>query len=218
MYCFLKAASLASWSSTVRLASSSFFQAEDGIRDTSVTGVQTCALPICTGRSPLGLFARICTLPSTPDTPTGNRAAPYPGVWLLRTLSCASVSTKARSSSSASPARPRPRCASGCSGEISLYDRPLLVCRDERGFDGIAVAYGNVLQAHAQDFMGNAVFVVQIGIQHFRVVGVDRDLNSLVKQLLERVIVNPLDRTRQVVAPGTHLQRNSALQIGRAHV
>src|ERR1017187_3540157 len=25
----------------------SFFQAEDGIRDTSVTGVQTCALPIC---------------------------------------------------------------------------------------------------------------------------------------------------------------------------
>src|SRR5437762_4966690 len=27
-----------------------FFQAEDGIRDTSVTGVQTCALPICVGR------------------------------------------------------------------------------------------------------------------------------------------------------------------------
>src|SRR5437763_17062245 len=27
-----------------------FFQAEDGIRDTSVTGVQTCALPIPAGR------------------------------------------------------------------------------------------------------------------------------------------------------------------------
>src|SRR5690625_4508314 len=26
-----------------------FFQAEDGIRDGHVTGVQTCALPICTG-------------------------------------------------------------------------------------------------------------------------------------------------------------------------
>src|SRR5437762_5863261 len=26
-----------------------FFQAEDGIRDPSVTGVQTCALPICDG-------------------------------------------------------------------------------------------------------------------------------------------------------------------------
>ena len=24
-----------------------FFQAEDGIRDVAVTGVQTCALPIC---------------------------------------------------------------------------------------------------------------------------------------------------------------------------
>src|SRR6266536_4983088 len=28
-----------------------FFQAEDGIRDPLVTGVQTCALPICPGRS-----------------------------------------------------------------------------------------------------------------------------------------------------------------------
>src|SRR5207245_8738229 len=27
-----------------------FFQAEDGIRDATVTGVQTCALPIYTGR------------------------------------------------------------------------------------------------------------------------------------------------------------------------
>src|SRR5437763_6154968 len=32
-----------------------FFQAEDGIRDTSVTGVQTCALPIF---APKKLFAR----------------------------------------------------------------------------------------------------------------------------------------------------------------
>src|SRR2546430_3413294 len=28
-----------------------FFQAEDGIRDLTVTGVQTCALPICSARS-----------------------------------------------------------------------------------------------------------------------------------------------------------------------
>src|SRR2546430_4448724 len=27
-----------------------FFQAEDGIRDLTVTGVQTCALPICSSR------------------------------------------------------------------------------------------------------------------------------------------------------------------------
>src|SRR2546422_3105530 len=29
-----------------------FFQAEDGIRDVAVTGVQTCALPICRSGSP----------------------------------------------------------------------------------------------------------------------------------------------------------------------
>ena len=29
-----------------------FFQAEDGIRDTSVTGVQTCALPISVAVGP----------------------------------------------------------------------------------------------------------------------------------------------------------------------
>src|SRR2546421_6943814 len=38
------------------LVSAFFFQAEDGIRDLIVTGVQTCALPICltsvTGRPP----------------------------------------------------------------------------------------------------------------------------------------------------------------------
>src|SRR6266498_2458459 len=32
-----------------------FFQAEDGIRDADVTGVQTCALPICMGSSSLAL-------------------------------------------------------------------------------------------------------------------------------------------------------------------
>src|SRR2546430_4642571 len=31
-----------------------FFQAEDGIRDLTVTGVQTCALPISGGRGALG--------------------------------------------------------------------------------------------------------------------------------------------------------------------
>src|SRR6476660_8028518 len=36
-----------------------FFQAEDGIRDDLVTGVQTCALPICAGEAEgLGAAAR----------------------------------------------------------------------------------------------------------------------------------------------------------------
>src|SRR5438445_4541937 len=35
--------------------SSFFFQAEDGIRDIGVTGVQTCALPICAAAMRVGL-------------------------------------------------------------------------------------------------------------------------------------------------------------------
>src|SRR5207249_103598 len=37
----------------VHFAAEFFFQAEDGIRDRNVTGVQTCALPICAGRGDL---------------------------------------------------------------------------------------------------------------------------------------------------------------------
>src|SRR5690349_1257639 len=33
-----------------------FFQAEDGIRDLYVTGVQTCALPICVAKSAAGML------------------------------------------------------------------------------------------------------------------------------------------------------------------
>src|SRR5205823_10329594 len=39
-----------------------FFQAEDGIRDKLVTGVQTCALPICPGG---------CDIHAAFDSPTG---------------------------------------------------------------------------------------------------------------------------------------------------
>src|SRR5437868_12115370 len=35
----------------LRILTSFFFQAEDGIRDRNVTGVQTCALPICRAAS-----------------------------------------------------------------------------------------------------------------------------------------------------------------------
>src|SRR5256884_6002289 len=39
-----------------------FFQAEDGIRDVAVTGVQTCALPISLGISPFFHSGRLETL------------------------------------------------------------------------------------------------------------------------------------------------------------
>src|SRR5205809_2968669 len=37
-----------------------FFQAEDGIRDVAVTGVQTCALPIFTNIGTLFAFILVC--------------------------------------------------------------------------------------------------------------------------------------------------------------
>src|SRR5438132_4666427 len=39
-----------------------FFQAEDGIRDHCVTGVQTCALPICLSRRRERFLNRVLTL------------------------------------------------------------------------------------------------------------------------------------------------------------
>src|SRR5688500_20363452 len=49
-----------------------FFQAEDGIRDYKVTGVQTCALPICRSPQPARTAAR-------PSGSTRTAAPPRPG-------------------------------------------------------------------------------------------------------------------------------------------
>src|SRR2546426_4450321 len=46
-----------------------FFQAEDGIRDYKVTGVQTCALPISTALKNRHGAGRL-------NTPRGNKAGP----------------------------------------------------------------------------------------------------------------------------------------------
>src|SRR2546422_7533762 len=42
-----------------------FFQAEDGIRDVAVTGVQTCALPICACTMPLATASQAVMPPKT---------------------------------------------------------------------------------------------------------------------------------------------------------
>ncbi len=66
-----------------------------------------CKVTQVPGGSRAGRLATICTSPSTHATLTGKRADPYPAVWPSRTSSCASVSTIANPSSSASPARLR---------------------------------------------------------------------------------------------------------------
>src|SRR5438094_7312430 len=50
-----------------------FFQAEDGIRDRTMTGVQTCALPIYTGQAP-SLGAGCALYPMRKVAVVGERA------------------------------------------------------------------------------------------------------------------------------------------------
>src|SRR3712207_9272664 len=65
-----------------------FFQAEDGIRDIGVTGVQTCALPICTDScSPVSITAgpapcgRGLVHRATWGRPPGRGTGPKSVVW-----------------------------------------------------------------------------------------------------------------------------------------
>src|SRR2546427_1643876 len=53
-----------------------FFQAEDGIRDLTVTGVQTCALPICGGpTNSTHLFATLAYQTGLASSKLGEGAA-----------------------------------------------------------------------------------------------------------------------------------------------
>src|SRR5699024_11851107 len=57
-----------------------FFQAEDGIRDRNVTGVQTCALPICLSvhKNTTDVAARSLTGAAAPSLPQLHRQAARP--------------------------------------------------------------------------------------------------------------------------------------------
>src|SRR5438552_6785483 len=68
-----------------------FFQAEDGIRDDLVTGVQTCALPISPGAGRVGWEERPEeSLAVRPRARERMRSARRPGAWLARAPPCPS--------------------------------------------------------------------------------------------------------------------------------
>src|SRR2546422_2176068 len=52
-----------------------FFQAEDGIRDVAVTGVQTCALPISPDGLLTGELVRAALRPASPHVPRATAVA-----------------------------------------------------------------------------------------------------------------------------------------------
>src|SRR2546429_4543306 len=81
-----------------------FFQAEDGIRDVAVTGVQTCALPIChlgdrdrptssevsNTALPAGSSTRTkdCALPRVGEEPAGSTCATMRATVQIGRASC----------------------------------------------------------------------------------------------------------------------------------
>src|SRR3712207_8558481 len=62
-----------------------FFQAEDGIRDIGVTGVQTCALPISRIRCPIPNSLGACTTSAKSTTATTSTLLARFGVYGLQT-------------------------------------------------------------------------------------------------------------------------------------
>src|SRR5690606_39539349 len=86
-----------------------FFQAEDGIRDFHVTGVQTCALPICSGRVITIRRTRALSVAA----PVVSLMAQAPGIGACAPPARSASATRAPSASaaarSATPARSEER-------------------------------------------------------------------------------------------------------------
>src|SRR5258708_17485485 len=96
-----------------------FFQAEDGIRDDLVTGVQTCALPICrAGRAEPGLAGDQEARSSNPVATGSACLAPKPSVTTRVTvpLTCRYPAVLV---SSASVSQLQPTCPTSGSAAIS---------------------------------------------------------------------------------------------------
>src|SRR2546429_2406948 len=97
-----------------------FFQAEDGIRDVAVTGVQTCALPICVRPSGLArahLGRRVARRPirnHKPRTGAARESWPRPAEyeWPIRAIRA--IGAIDRKAEAESPAAPEPKAVAGC--------------------------------------------------------------------------------------------------------
>src|SRR5229473_6769925 len=86
-----------------------FFQAEDGIRDKLVTGVQTCALPICTADTAATCCGTTSTLSITPATRlTFPASARSDSDWRRNWRCCRSAPTIHRRFATFTPARRTP--------------------------------------------------------------------------------------------------------------
>src|SRR5437762_3986282 len=71
-----------------------FFQAEDGIRDTSVTGVQTCALPISPASGSKGFIGGVSFTPAGERQDNSRRYSAHPTGWMRRNWTVGPKPTK----------------------------------------------------------------------------------------------------------------------------
>src|SRR3712207_1908477 len=85
-----------------------FFQAEDGIRDIGVTGVQTCALPILPMKTKLGRLRPFMYLAAVCESDVTRSGSAMVGSQLTRAVAAPRWSLPKTSESSAAPATVRP--------------------------------------------------------------------------------------------------------------
>src|SRR5207244_7479556 len=83
-----------------------FFQAEDGIRDDLVTGVQTCALPILTALRTLSISAGLEASTVTPGRTAPELSLTTPAIPLA--VACCADAARGSSSAHMRTVRPTP--------------------------------------------------------------------------------------------------------------
>src|SRR5688572_33340674 len=104
-----------------------FFQAEDGIRDLTVTGVQTCALPIWSAPSALAASSRVLT---------GSMTTMCPGEYSRAVITAARPIGPAPTITTVSPGRSEERrvgkeCRCECMVQVQEVTKNTMVVRPD---------------------------------------------------------------------------------------
>src|SRR5687767_3578261 len=104
--------------------------------------------------------------------------------------------------------------------EILFPNLLLLSFRNERCFISITITDSNIVHTHTKYFMCDAIFVIQVCFEHFRVIGIDRDAHAKVKKLFQWMFDNRSHRICQVIAPRVDFQCNAVFfeQLHNLHI
>ncbi len=87
--------------------------------------------------------------------------------------------------------------------------RPLARRRQERGLDAVHHEGGQLGDAEAERTGQPAVLLGQVGAEHVRVVGVDRDDHARLDEGRDRVVLQPVEHAGAHVRRRAHLERDA---------